>query len=110
MFESRYYIFENNQVEKVSFEKWAIWYQTANRKIEKTIVLSEIEVSTIFLSIDHNFYKSGKPILFETMIFGGALDGYQWRYTDLEAAKKGHLEAIKEVKKHYYGVQNRVIY
>jgi hypothetical protein len=32
-----------------------------------------VEVSTVFLGVDHNFFGVGGPILFETMIFGGDL-------------------------------------
>jgi hypothetical protein len=56
-----------------------------------------VNVSTVFLAIDHSF-NGGTPVLFETMIFGGEHDGYQERYTSFEEAVKGHEVAVKLVR------------
>lgn len=50
-------------------------------------------MSTVFLGLDHNF-SGGEPILFETMIFGGPLDGEQRRYHTYDQAERGHTEAV----------------
>jgi hypothetical protein len=47
-------------------------------------------VSTVFLGLDHNFGREGAPLLFETMVFGGAQDGQQERYSTWEEAEAGH--------------------
>jgi len=49
-----------------------------------------ITVSTVFLGIDHNLGGDGPPVLWETMVFGGALDGEQRRYTSRADALRGH--------------------
>lgn len=49
-----------------------------------------MEISTVWLGIDHNFSRQGAPILFETMIFGGPLDLYQVRFRTEEEAQRGH--------------------
>jgi hypothetical protein len=49
----------------------------------------EAEVSTVFLTINHD-YRGGNPVLFETMIFGGEYDGFQMRYHTLPGARRGH--------------------
>jgi hypothetical protein len=51
-------------------------------------------VSTIFLPLDHS-WEPGPPILFETMIFGGALDQEQWRYCTWDEAAAGHRHAVR---------------
>jgi hypothetical protein len=57
----------------------------------------EIHVSTVFiLGINHAF-GDGDPLLFETMIFDGPLDGYQVRYSTWEQAEVGHKEALREL-------------
>lgn len=56
---------------------------------------NDVNVSTVFLRLDHNFFGEGPPILFETMIFGGPLDGYQLRYATWEEAEEGHEKAIE---------------
>lgn len=46
-------------------------------------------ISTVWLGIDHSF-GFGKPLIFETMIFGGPADQYQDRYSTLAEAEAGH--------------------
>lgn len=46
-------------------------------------------VSTVFLGIDHSF-RSGPPVLWETMVFGNSDDSRQTRYRSAEAALRGH--------------------
>ena len=67
--------------------EWANWFETADRVVAKTTVRN-LEVSTVFLGIDHSFGGS-VPILFETMIFGG--ENYQERYATWEEAEAGHI-------------------
>src|SRR5947207_774053 len=50
----------------------------------------KIDVSTVFLGIDHGWGRRELPVLFETMVFGGKLDEWQWRYCTLEEAQVGH--------------------
>ena len=45
-----------------------------------------------------NLDGDGKPILWETMIFGGEHNEYQGRYTTYEDAIEGHKKAIELVK------------
>lgn len=49
----------------------------------------DITVSTVFLAFDHG-WEPGKPVLFETMVFGGEDDGYIRRYHTWEEAERGH--------------------
>jgi hypothetical protein len=39
----------------------------------------------------------GPPLIYETMIFGGSLDGMSWRYTDYP--EYVHAEAIRKAGK-----------
>jgi hypothetical protein len=57
----------------------------------------EIHVSTVFLGINHNFRGEGPPIVFETMVFGGAFDRQQRRYATWEEAEWGHIEILTEI-------------
>lgn len=52
----------------------------ANGRRSGTDLPGAVRVSTVFLGLDH-FGRVGEPVLWETMIFGGAHDGYQARYT-----------------------------
>lgn len=73
---------------------WGSWFQTADRHVKKTN-LGDIQVSTVFLGLDHNYEETGAPVLFETMIFGGDHDEYCERYTTWDDAEKGHDKACK---------------
>lgn len=55
-----------------------------------------IFVSTVFLGLDHNHW-GGKPILFETMVFGGKYDDFQHRYHTWDEAAKKHKEVVEMV-------------
>ena len=59
---------------------------------------NDVSVSTVWIGIDHSYLREGPPLIFETMVFGGALDGEQWRYTTARQAQIGHDEVVKLVR------------
>lgn len=93
------YILDENRkpVKENDLFKWGEWMQTADRHVAKTKADDDVEVSTVFLGLDHNFWGEGPPILFETMIFGGEHDGWMDRYATWEEAELGHLAAVRMV-------------
>lgn len=52
-------------------------------------------VSTVFLQLDHA-YDGGKPLVFETMVFGGPHDGDQERYSTWDEAEAGHARYVEK--------------
>ena len=78
-------------------ETWADWYQTALEECQLGLEqIGEALVSTTFLGFDHGIGR-GAPLLWETMIFGGASDGFQRRYTSAAAAREGHAEQVRRL-------------
>lgn len=83
--------------------RWARWcdYWTEHRRVGFTRV-GRARISTVFLSIDHNFTGDGPPILFETMIFSGpgAEDGEEpmWRWSTWEEAAAGHHVVVTDLR------------
>ena len=81
--------------------EWTSWLEKADRQVAKTILKGpnnvDILVSTVFLGLNHN-YGEGKPILFETMVFGGAHDEDMKRYCTWEEAEEGHKLMVDRVK------------
>lgn len=77
---------------------WAQWFETADRTVVRTIVneAKRVGVSTVFLGLDHNFGEEGAPVLFESLVIGGALDGHMRRYCTWDEAEKGHAELCRE--------------
>lgn len=79
--------------------EWARWFQSAGpaRIVAKT-ALEESHVSTVFLGIDHGDGAGGPPLLFETMVFGGTLDGEQERHATWDEAERGHAAMVERVR------------
>jgi len=87
-----------NSVEYIRWES-----KNPDRKAVKQQHIGNMYISTVFLGLDHA-HGGKKPILWETMIFGGKHDQYQVRYDSYEDAVKGHKIAVELVKKDKYGI------
>lgn len=95
MSEMNRYILENRKaVPEPDLMKWANWIASTDRVIEKTQINPGVNVSTVFLGVDHQFGE-GPPLIFETMIFGGNRDQDQWRYSTYEQAASGHRAVVE---------------
>jgi hypothetical protein len=81
---------------------WAEWMLAADRVVKSDIVQG-VHISTVFLGLDHGWGPDRKPVLFETMIFGGDLDEFQRRYHTWEEAEIGHAEAVSKVLRNSEG-------
>jgi len=90
------YILEGKNIVEADLMTWAKWMETADRKVKKT-ELQDVEISTVFLGLDHSF-GNGTPLLFETLVFGGLLDGEMERYPTWEEAEVGHEAMVERVK------------
>lgn len=78
-----------------AFIDWAKWRDNiSNCRVNVTAIGMDTEVSTIFLGVDMSLFCNGKPVLFETLIIGGPLDGHQWRYSTWAEAEAGHAEVV----------------
>jgi len=90
----KHYILEGEDIVAVDLMTWARWMQAALEEcvVDKTTI-GDAEVSTVFLGLDHSFGYNGPPLLFETLVFGGELDGQMHRYSTREEAQIGHAVA-----------------
>jgi hypothetical protein len=79
---------------------WARWFETADRQLAESkdegADPDGVRVSTVFLALDHN-YGVGAPVLWETMVFGGPLNGEMERYTSKAEAIAGHQRMCERV-------------
>ena len=75
--------------------EWARWFETAKCKVAYDTISPGVQVSTVFLGLDHNFGMAGRPILFKTVVFGGPLDGEQERYHTWDEAEQGHRAMVE---------------
>jgi hypothetical protein len=94
---SDYYILDGHKTVRVGSMAWAEWFEkSGDRRVAKEKI-GEAEISTVFLGIDHSFGQ-GPPMLFETMVFGGALDQEQDRCTTWEEAEAMHAMMCERVR------------
>lgn len=70
---------------------------TPKNTIDLRMHAQRILISTVFIGIDHSF-GFGAPLLFETMVFNGPLDGDQDRFANWDQAEAGHLAMRKKVE------------
>jgi hypothetical protein len=97
---SRWYILDDDDTPIPSNITDYVEWEKANpeRRIVKQDVVGDIHVSTVFLGLDHRWWSSDTPVLWETMIFEGKHDQYQERYTSYKDALEGHKKALNLVK------------
>lgn len=86
---------DHNPAHEPNLLRWAEWFEHADRIVAVTGNDAR-RVSTVFLGLDHGF-GGGAPVLFETMVFGGAHDTTMERYTSWAEAKAGHKRIVREV-------------
>jgi hypothetical protein len=82
--------------------EWAEAFRDpAQRVVAKSFVPAGVddvvEVSTVWLGLNHAF-MGGMPLIFETMVFGGKLDGEMNRYASENGARQGHKDMVLRVE------------
>jgi hypothetical protein len=90
-----FYDRDGNSMDMVAFSERLM--DVAYKHVAMTALEGDemIEVSTVWVGIDHNFGDEGPPLIFETMVFGGPLDQQQWRWPNEEAALAGHEQVVE---------------
>lgn len=77
---------------------WACWLEAAgDRRRVAAWEGDGVKVSTVFLGLDHSF-GAGAPLIFETLVFGGPLDGEMDRYGTWDEAQAGHDAMVARVR------------
>lgn len=78
---------------------WGEWMSRADRRVDRTVI-GEAAISTVFLGMDHSLsIKPESPLLWETMVFGGDLDGEMLRCSgDRKNAEALHERMVLFVK------------
>lgn len=66
--------------------------------IGRDVLPGEVLVSTVFLSLDHDFMGMGVPVLWETMVFGLPKLEVKGRYVTRQGALEGHARVLHEVR------------
>lgn len=91
-----YVLDENhNPVLEPDVLKASLFFEDFSKRCVAQHQVGESHVSTVFLGFDHNFSSSGPPLLFETLIEGGPLNGEQERYATWSEATAGHCSYLR---------------
>ena len=79
---------------------WGQWFQGSaeQRRVALTELAPEIRISTVFLGADHGWRPGEPPILYETLVFGGELDGQMDRYGTRDEAVAGHEAMVERAR------------
>jgi hypothetical protein len=85
---------DGKAVPEADVTKWAQFMSSEGRIVQQNALPDGTAISTVFLGLDHHCGGRGPPVLWETKIFGGPRDGYDERYSSLEAAHAGHQRAL----------------
>jgi hypothetical protein len=83
-------------------ETWANWAATGERHVARTVVWPGFLVSTVFLTLDHNWEDDGPPLLFETMVFSDGDDIGCQRYSTFDEAERGHWEIVRRTRENVW--------
>jgi hypothetical protein len=95
------YILEGHEVRQVDDDilEWGRWLEAHKDECRVAFdTIYDVGVSTVFLGSDRRLSGDGPPLLFETTVFGGPLDGYTDRYSTWEEAEAGHKAIVEHVK------------
>ena len=92
----RYILMGHEPCHVVDMLAWVIWMgeHVEDRVVARDVLMpAGIIVSTVFLGLDHN-WNLGRPMLFETMVFGGTMDKLLRRYESWDTAVIGHAAIL----------------
>lgn len=76
----------------ITREEWARLFDDERHVGDDNV--DGVDVSTVWLGLDHSFGLQGAPLIFETMIFGGEFDQWQWRWHTERDAREAHRQIV----------------
>lgn len=86
----------------ITLAQWRVLFEESDRAVADSALRcrgKEVQVSTAWLGLNHNFLDpDGPPLIFETTVWGGPMDGTVRRYSTEEEAKAGHSKTVQEVR------------
>jgi hypothetical protein len=95
---------DNNPIVCQDHAEYFAWHQSLPKEtatgvgiqLARTGITIGVSVSTVFLGTDHAI--SGRPVLWETMVFGGDRNEECHRYTSHSEAIAGHKSIVNEMQ------------
>lgn len=90
----KFYVLQDRQVVEATMEEWSRFLASPDRFVGQWTFGDDIFVSTVFLGIE---LHPGQ--VFETMVFGGPMDGHQERTSTWLEAERTHERVCAMVTK-----------
>lgn len=85
----------------ISALEWAELFEDERHLGEDVLDGGDVTVSTVYIGLDHGLGLSGRPLIFETMVFGGEYDQWTWRYASEREARQGHEHVVAALRAHH---------
>jgi hypothetical protein len=92
-----YILDQNKKAIEANIIEYAQFNSDANNWRVKKDIVGDTVISTVFLGVNHS-YDGGRPLLFETMVFGGVHDEYMDRCSTWDEAIIQHSKVLNMVK------------
>jgi hypothetical protein len=90
-----------------SMLEWVKWFANADRKVAVTRI-DDMEISTVFVGIDHEYSPHGvryhgQPMLFETAVFTGSRVVRVFRHPSWAEAEQAHAFIVECIQDAVHG-------
>jgi hypothetical protein len=93
----KHYILKAREVVEIDMIQWAKWFKQAGRIVARTKINKKVEVSTVFLGIDHQLFET-LPFRIISQSSREGLEHFMRRYSTWSQALQGHNEVCEEVR------------
>jgi len=80
-----------------SEQDWQTWMKSPARRVADTRI-DDVEVSTVFLGVEHNPNEAGQATLFETVVRVRDESRYLDRYPTWDEAMAGHERIVGRIR------------
>jgi hypothetical protein len=97
----RYYIPDaDGEPQPCDVLTWGAWFETHDKHVAHDVV-GDARISTRFFGVDLRLLggiDNGRPVLWETMIFGGPYHLHGYRFTSERAALEKHAALVAQLR------------
>lgn len=90
-------LYYDREARPISQREWARLEEAPGYKVVAQHQVGNAWVSTVWLGINHRF-SAGPPVIYETLVFGGRMDGDMLRYCTEAQAVEGHGVMVARVR------------
>lgn len=95
-----HYILNGHEPKLTDATTWQRWMISADRIVARTVIDSNVTVSTVFVGLDLGS-DPNQPLLFETEVMEAGVtssDCRHVRYATWDEAERGHMQIVDECR------------